>query len=378
MRLRAAAMASVVLLGLLLSTTGMAWAEEPVQPAALRGQVVDIAGDSLGVKTPSGREVTVMIDGGTRLYVPGTREPSLEDVAVGDYVGAWGVIGKDGSLAARVLVVIPVEMAQRRFLVQGHVAAVEGRTVTVDTGQGERVVITDGDTRFFIPGMQEAKIADVLVGEPVLALGEPDGDGALIARVVAIVTPAQVARHTVRGVVRAIEDDTLGLATRRGEVRVETDGETIFRVPGVEGPGIDDLNIRDLVVVVGRWDAEAEVFHARVVALIPRWPSHLRFLRGEVTGLEGRTVLLEALQGEVAVLTDSDTIFRIPGVDDPGLDDVRAGDKLGALVARTDVGLLAKVVLVRRADETLTEALAAPLEAATALLETLAPQVGVQ
>jgi hypothetical protein len=293
-------------------------------------------------------------------------------------VGAWGVIDEDGSLAARVLVVIPVEMAQRRFLVQGHVAAVEGPTVTVDTGQGERVVITDGDTRFFIPGMQEAKIADVLVGEPVLALGKPDGDGALIARVVAIVSPAQVAQHTVRGVVRAIEDDTLGLATRRGEVRVETDGETIFRVPGVEDPGIDDFNVRDLVVVVGRWDAEAEVFHARRVALAPRWPSHVRFLRGEVTSLEGRTLVLETLQGEVAVLTDSDTIFRIPGVDDPGLDDVRLGDKVGVLVTGADGELLAKVVLVRRADETLREALAAPLEAATALLETLAPQVGAQ
>ena len=139
----------------------------------------------------------------------------------------------------------------------------------------------------------------------------------------------------------------------------------------MEDPGIDDLNVRDLIIVVGTWDVEKEVFRARAVTLIPRWPSHLRFLRGEVTAIEGRTVVLDALQGEVAVLTDGDTIFGIPGVEEPGLDDLEVGDKVGILVVRTDDGgLLAKVVLLRRNTDFLTEAI-------MALLESLAQQAGI-
>jgi hypothetical protein len=83
-------------------------------------------------------------------------------------------------------------------------------------------------------------------------------------------------------------------------------------------------------------------------------------------------MVLNAWQGEVAVLTDGETQFRFPGAEDPGLDDLRVGDKVGVLVAGTEEGgLLAKVVLVRRADESLSETLAAPVEAATTLLEGL-------
>ena len=177
---------------------------------------------------------------------------------------------------------------------------------------------------------------------------------------------------------RQIEDDNIGLRARRGEVRVETHEGTVFRIPGVENPGIEELDVRDLIIVVGTWDAEEEVFSARAVTLIPRWPSHLRFLRGEVTGIEGRTMVLHALQGEVAVLIDGDTIFRIPGVEEPGLDDLEVGDKVGILVVRTaDGGLLAKVVLVRRNTDSLTDAIMAPVEAATMLLESLAQQAGI-
>jgi hypothetical protein len=270
--------------------------------------------------------------------IPGAREPSIEDIDVGDSVGVWGERGENGVLVAKVVMLLPGELAHRRNVVQGRVTAVEGLTVSVETGQGERLVITDESTRFFIPGVEGPGIEDVLVGDPILALGRPDGEGNLLARIVAIITPRQVRRHTIRGVVTALEGDTMGLLTRRGQVRVRTDRETVYRVPGVEDPGIDDLNVRDLIIVRGTWDAEAEVLQARVVSLIPRWSSQLRFLRGEVTGIEGRTLVLDALHGEVTVLTDGDTQFRFPGVEDPGLDDVRVGYKAGVLVARTEDG----------------------------------------
>jgi hypothetical protein len=370
--------AGLVLVGILLTVTGTVWAEEPAERGALRGQVVAVDRDTLLVNTPSGEERTVIVSEETRLRIPGVADPSLADVDVGDYVAAWGVVSEDGDLLARVVIVVPAEMAQRRNVVQGRVTAIEGLTISVETDQGERIVITDESTRFLIPGVEDPGIRDVAVGDPILALGRPDDEGNLLARAVGIVTAGQVERHTLRGVITGIEGDTIGLLTRRGDVRVLTDRETIFRIPGVEDPGIDDLELRDQVLVVGTWDPEQELFTARAVTLIPRWPSHLRFVRGEVTGIEGRTIVLNALQGEVAVLTDGETIFRIPGVEEPGLDDLRVGDKVGILLARAeegDGGLLAKVVLVRRPHESITDVIREPVEAATALMESLVQQV---
>ena len=377
MKRRTKLLVVLILAGMLLTATGAAWAEEPAARAALRGQVAAIEGDTLLVTTPSGTQQRFVTGEATRFRIGGARDPSLEDVDVGDYVGAWGERNEDGDLVASVVIVVPAELAQRRFVVQGQVLAVEGLTIAVDTGGGERLVVTDESTRFIIPGVEDPGIEDVSVGDPLLALGRPDEEGNLRARVVAIVTPGQVRRHTIRGLVTDIGGDSLGLLTRRGKVRVLTSDDTVFRMPGVEDPGIDDLHVRDLIVVVGTWNADEEVFSARAVTLIPRWPSHLRFLRGEVTAVEGRTVVLDALQGEVAVLTNGDTQFRFPGVEDPGLDDLEVGDKVGILVVRTDDGgLLAKVVLVRRNTDSLTDAIMAPVEAATMLLESLAQQAG--
>jgi hypothetical protein len=368
---------SLVLVGMLLTVTGTAWAEEPAERGALRGRVVAVEGDTLLVDTPSGEERSAIVGEETRLFIPGVREPSIEDIDVGDFVGAWGAVNEEGDLLARAVIVVPAEMAQRRNLVQGRVTAIDGLTIAVEAGQGQRIVITGEATRFLIPGVEDPGLEDVAMGDPILALGRPDDEGDLLARMVAIVTAGQVQRHTLRGVIMAIEGDTIGLLTGRGDVRVLTDRETIFRIPGVEDPGIDDLEVRDQVLVVGTWDPEQELFTARAVTLIPRWPSHLRFVRGEVTGIEGRTIVLNALRGEVAVLTDGDTLFRIPGAEEPGLENLRVGDKVGILVGRgDDGGLLAKVVLVRRPPESIADAIREPVEAATALLDSLVQQAG--
>jgi len=378
MKHRTRLLVGLILVGMLLATTGTAWAEEPGARAALRGQVTAIEGGTLLVTTPSGELQRVVTGETTRFRIPGTRDPSLVDIDVGDYVGVWGERNEDGDLVASVVIVVPAELAQRGYVVQGQVLALERLTITVDTGQGERLVVTDDSTRFVIPGVEDPGIEDISVGDPLLALGRPDDEGNLRARAVAVVTPGQVRRHTIRGLITDTEGDSLSLLTRRGEIRVLTSDDTVFLIPGVEDPGIDDLNPRDLIIVVGTWDAEEEVFSARAVTLVPRWPSHLRFLRGEVTAIDGRTIVLDALQGEVAVLTNGDTQFRFPGVEDPGLDDLEVGDKVGILVVRTDDGgLLAKVVLARRNTDSLTDAIMAPVEAATTLLESLAQRAGI-
>lgn len=360
---------SIVLVGMLLTLTGVACAEEPTERGGLLGQVMAIEGDTILVSTTAGEECWVVTDEDTHFRIPGVREPTIDHIDVGDYIGARGERNEDGDLVAATVVVLPAEHAYRRNVVRGEVLAINDLTLTVQTALGERRVITDEATRFSIRGVEDPSIEDISVGDPILAIGRPDEEGNLLARVAAVASGPQLRRHTLRGVITAIEGDTLGLATRGRQVRVVTTEDTIFRIPGVEDIGIDDLNLRDLIVVVGRWDAEEQVFMARAVTLMPRWPSRLRFIRGEVAGIEGRTMALNALQGEVAVLTDGDTIFRIPGVEDPGVDDLRVGDKVGVLVARTEEGTLLAKVVVRRDTDSLTSAIMVPIEATTALIE---------
>lgn len=363
-------LSGLVLAGLLCSLTAVAWAEEPGEEVGLRGQVLATEANALVVRTVSGEECRVITDEETRFRIPGVPSPNIDDIDAGDYIGARGSRNEDGDLLAAVLVVVPAELAHHRNIVRGEVLAIEGATLTVRTGLGERLVITDEETRFRIPGTEEPSIEDISVGDPILALGRPDEHGNLLARVVAVVSGPQLRRHTLRGVITSIEHDAFGLATRARVVRVATSEDTIFRFPGVEDPGLDDLNVRDLVLVLGTWNAENEVFRARAASLIPRWPSFLRFLRGDVTGIEGRTIVLDAKQGEVAVSTDGDTILRIPGVEAPGLDDLGIGDKIGVLVTRTEESALtAKAVVVRRRESPLVDVLAGPVEAAAALLK---------
>jgi RNase P/RNase MRP subunit p29 len=362
-------LSGLVLVGVLLSMTAAAWAEEPAEAVGLRGQVVAVDGDALLVKTSSGEERWVITDEETSFRIPGVSSPTIADIDEGDYVGVRGQRNEDGDVVATSVIVIPAEYAHRRHIVRGEVLAIEEQTLTVRTPHGERLVVTDEGTRFLIPGVEEPDIEDISVGDPILALGRPDEEGNLLARVVALVSRPQLRRHTMRGLITSIGDDTFGLATRSRVVRVQTTEETVFRIPGVEDPGLDDLNVRDLVVVVGSWRVANEVFTARAVALIPRWPSNLRFVRGEVTGIQGRAIVLDALQGEVAVQTDGETIYRIPGVEDPGLDNLEIGDKVAVLVTRTEEGaLLAKVVIVRRGESPLIDVVAGPVEAAAAMV----------
>jgi hypothetical protein len=363
---------SLVVIGVLLSLTGAAWATEPTEAEGLRGQVTGIEGNTLLVATIRGEEHKVITDDETRFRIPGVSEPSIADIDVGDFIGARGQRVEDGDLLAEVMVVVPTEYTRYRNIVRGGVLTIEDLTLRVRTSLGETLVITDEESRFRIPGVEEPSITDISAGDPVLALGRPAEEGNLLARMVAVVTGPQLRRHTLRALITEIKGDTLTVATRRGEVQVATNDETVFRIRGVEDPGIDDLQVRDLIVALGHWNAEEELFMARAVALIPRWPSHLRFIRGEVTAIEDSTIVLQTLQGEVGVLTDEDTIFRIAGVEAADLDDLEVGDRVGVWVTRTDEGaLLAKVVLVRRGGSSFVREIMVAIEATSTLLGSL-------
>ena len=139
--------------------------------------------------------------------------------------------------------------------------------------------------------------------------------------------PAEGRGRGIRGRVVAVSGNTLTVRTPREEVAVLVDADTIFRIPGVQQPGLDDVETGNLVGAAGEWTADGSL-EANVVVVLRR-PQRAGRLIGEVTAVEGTALKITTRGGrEVVVETDDETTFVVPGVADASLSDVHAGDRV--------------------------------------------------
>jgi hypothetical protein len=73
-------------------------------------------------------------------------------------------------------------------LVLGRIEQIHGRNLTLRTRRGWVTVLTDEETRFFLPGSGEAhlqgRLSDLAVGKIIAAAGTWEGRGTLSARIV--------------------------------------------------------------------------------------------------------------------------------------------------------------------------------------------------
>ncbi len=403
-RTKLALVAGAMVLTLLLASVGIATAQThtPTRSSERRGArvygiVAAVEGDSLALATPTGA-VTILVDGNTRFHIPGVEQPGLDDLSVGDCVGAdgwWenaesafhafgvarlridrafplggslndidtdtlvvetahglaavrvdgetvyrvhdveqaglddldvgmraivkGTLGLDGSLLAHT-VAVP---RPRTVRLQGEVLAVEGDTFTIRTARDRQpgrqlTVQTDETTEFHVPGVDNASIADLQIGDRIAGSGQPGGRTTLV-----VVLPEQVAR--LAGEVVAVDDAALELDTPGGTVSALTGVETILRIPGVEEPTVDDIEVGDHATATGVWVDEATFDAIGVNARGGHREGQRCAVRGRVIRVESDQLVLGTLHGPVTVLVGDETQYRVPGVDDPGLDDVTPG-----------------------------------------------------
>jgi hypothetical protein len=301
----------------------------------LAGSLSDVNDDSLTVETGRG-PATVRVNDETVYRVRGVEEAGLDDLSVGMKVVARGTLDPDGSLLARTVAVPWV--GPRPVRLQGKVLAIEGDAFTVRVARGRQPgrqlnVLTDETTEFRVPGVDDASIADLQVGDRVAGegvieengagSGQPGGRATLV-----IVLPEQVAR--LSGEVAAVEGTTLELDTPGGTVNVLTGAETVLRVPGVEEPTMDDVEIGDQVTAAGTWEDEATFDAIAVGVRGGRRAGQQATVRGRIIRVETDQLVLGTLHGPVTVLVDGETQYRAPGVDDANLDDVTPGAAVGA------------------------------------------------
>jgi hypothetical protein len=119
-----------------------------------------------------------------------------------------------------------------------------------------------------VPGVEEPTLADVEIDDVVAGIVVKQEDGALLAKLVAVVPP-KGERLRGLGKVTAVGDDALTVVTRDGQERtIAVDGETRFRVPGVEEPTLADVEVDDVVagIVVNQAD---DTLLAKAIAVLP-------------------------------------------------------------------------------------------------------------
>lgn len=240
----------------------------------LGGQVTAVGESSLTIENRNGDSVTVNVGDETRVMIAETQsEGSLSDIEVGDNVHIRGRRNDDGSVEARGIIVLP-----DGDIAGGRVTAVEGATISVENPKdGEATIVTTGETQFRLGKEDGGSLADVTEDKFVLAFGETQENGSLLARIVVIHEgrpgkgPGQGPRHGGRaGEVTGVEGKTFTIDPFRGneEVTVLTDDSTEYRTRGDEEVTFEDIQVGRKVMVKGQpVEGQENTIQAEVVGI---------------------------------------------------------------------------------------------------------------
>lgn len=337
-----------------LGAASLAYAQTPTRATpggGVRGEVTAVGDSSLTISTPDNQTITVNVSAETRIRLTETRsEGNLADIAVGNFVGVRGPKNDDGSIAARLILVLP-ENPRNLDRVRGRVTAVDSDGLRLDTPNGEVKVLTSETTHIRI-GQQPGNLSDINVDDPVLALGNKQGEGELVAQYLLVVTGQQVRQHTLRGEVIDIDPSAGTLSVQGGGQKegvwtVQTNENTKYRIPGVDNPSLADIKVGNQVLVIGRKADGENTGIAWHIAVIPEQYKDSMVLGGEVTAVNGNSFTLNSLRGEFTVQTNADTQYRTRGDKEVSLADVTVGSKVlvaGKMVDGQPETILAKVV----------------------------------
>jgi hypothetical protein len=327
MKRKALIAAGLVLAIGLAAAAGVAAAEGELEIAGRgvrHGLVTSVDDQGFTLRTRRG-EMTLLVDKNTRFRIRGVQEAGLDDLGVGDHVGVAGLRTAEGTLIARLVVVIPPRADVGQLW--GEVTAIGDRRLEVARRDGVAVtLLVSEDTRFRVPDVTDPGLEELEVGDSVFARGLWNQEGQLDARLIGLL-PEGVER-AVRGRVTAVDAPQIEVLARQGPIVITADGNTRYHVPGVENPSLSDISVDDTILAGGaRLDGENL---AAVIAVIPPGTQRARRL-GTVTAVAEDSLTMETRRGEViTVVADENTRFRIPGAEHPTLDDIEVGFQAAA------------------------------------------------
>lgn len=143
------------------------------------GTISKIDATTITVTLNGNKTATVKTDS-TTVYRQAGQAISRSDLAAGQRVVAAGTTASDGSLLAQAVNVQPA-------LVYGTVTKKSGSTLTISTvGGGTATVRVNSKTTYQVAGKSSPTLADVAVGDGIVAQGVLGKDGSLTATAVRV------------------------------------------------------------------------------------------------------------------------------------------------------------------------------------------------
>jgi hypothetical protein len=154
------------------------------QRGALRGKLTVRGDGTLSVEIRTVEEISLLTDENTQFFVSGVEAASVEHLSEGEMIGVQVVEREDGSLYASAVGQRDARPRARRGAVRGQINAIEGNAITLTIRRGVVSVLTDEQTRFRLPGVKDARLGDLEVGQRIGAAGHWNEDGSLQARII--------------------------------------------------------------------------------------------------------------------------------------------------------------------------------------------------
>jgi hypothetical protein len=147
-----------------------------IQPA-VAGTVASISGSTVTVTLRGGSSSKVVLTGSTTYELAG-QAATKDAVVSGARIVARGTLATDGTLTATSVEVAPATSA-------GTVKEKSASSLTLTTRDGSTVVVkVTSSTTYQVGGVTAPTLADVKVGDTVMAAGARNADGSLSASVV--------------------------------------------------------------------------------------------------------------------------------------------------------------------------------------------------
>ena len=201
-------------------------------------EITAIDGSSLSLRTANGWTRTIAVGSDVEI-TKGGETIALGDLEVGDEIRLLEIRDDDGTFTIeRIVVVVPT--------VGGTVTAVDGDSITVQGRHGLTREIATTSTTTYRLGTETTTRAEVTVGDRIHAFGVTGADDAFTASVVIVAVPK------VAGEVTAVSSGSFTIQLRDGSTyTVTVDADTAYRIRGVDDPGLDDIEVGDVVAVAG-------------------------------------------------------------------------------------------------------------------------------
>lgn len=212
-----------------------------------------ISGNDVTLETEDGWRRTITITGSVELS-KGGQEIQVADLRVGDQVRFRQDRNADGTYTVTALaVIVPT--------IRGEASAITSSGFKVTTRDGSVWTVTvNGDTAYSY-GKGSGTLADVKDGQAVRVAGTITAENQMTA------TSVRVAGDRAVGTVTAKTADTITIRKRDGSsLTIHVDGDTTYRVPGVQNADLGDVAVDMGIGVTGRARADGSIDADAIVA----------------------------------------------------------------------------------------------------------------